>query len=165
MQYAFFRVSTSTPSTATEDLNRFVKSHRVTHVEKHFHADGSEGYWSFCFQWQEKVQDKSSSKYVSKIDYKTVLSETQFATYSSLRECRKLLAEQEGVPVYAVATNEQLASIVRDNVESKAQLLRIAGFGSSKVERYGDAFLDLIRLTDKQIEELPDGSSSANPAD
>ncbi len=62
-----------------------------------------------------------------------------------MRERRKQLAEQAGVPIYAVATNEQLASMVRDNVRSNAQLLRIAGFGSSKVDRYGDAFIQLIR--------------------
>jgi superfamily II DNA helicase RecQ len=148
LQYTFFRVSTSAPGVASDELNQFVNSHRVTHVEKHFHAEGSEGYWSFCLQWQSRTTgttESASSKDMPKLDYKTILSTEQFAVFSTLRAQRKQLAEKDGVPVYAVATNEQLASMVRDNVSSNAQLLRIAGFGSSKVERYGAAFIKLIR--------------------
>ena len=151
MQDTFFRVSTSAPGVASDELNQFVNSHRVTHVEKHFHAEGSEGYWSFCLQWQSRTTgttgtaESASSKDAIKVDYKTILSTEQFAVFSTLRAQRKQLAEKDGVPVYAVATNEQLASMVRDNVSSNAQLLRIAGFGSSKVERYGAAFIQLIR--------------------
>ena len=50
-----------------------------------------------------------------KIDYKAVLSEGAFAVFSLLRDLRKTLAEAEGVPIYAVFTNEQLAKAARKN--------------------------------------------------
>lgn len=168
VQYAFFRVSTSQPSVSSDDLNQFINSHRVTHVEKHFHAEGGEGYWSFCLQWQSRTTGTTESTFAkdaSKVDYKTVLSTEQFAVFSTLRERRKQLAEQEGVPVYAVATNEQLASMVRDNACSQAQLLRIAGFGSSKVARYGDAFIQLIRECGKNSGTQAVAESPTHPTD
>ena len=46
-----------------------------------------------------------------RVDYKEVLSPADFALFAKLRDWRKATAEQEGIPVYAVLTNEQLAAI------------------------------------------------------
>ena len=42
-------------------------------------------------------------------DYKQVLKPEEFEVFSRLREWRKGVAEKEGVPVYVVFSNEQLA--------------------------------------------------------
>ena len=44
-----------------------------------------------------------------RIDYKEVLSAPEFERFARLRLLRKELAEKEGVPAYAIFTNEQLA--------------------------------------------------------
>ncbi|MEL3910416.1 MAG: HRDC domain-containing protein [Treponema sp.] len=44
-------------------------------------------------------------------DYKEVLKPDVFELFSYLRDERKKLAEQAGIPVYAVVTNAQLAQI------------------------------------------------------
>ena len=55
-----------------------------------------------------------------------------------LRDLRKDLSESEGVPVYAVFTNEQLAQVVQKRVTSKASLHAISGLGDARIEKYGD---------------------------
>jgi superfamily II DNA helicase RecQ len=152
MQYAFFKISTTSPSVGSHELNQFIKTHRIVNVEKQFHSEGADGYWSFCLQWQEQYQESSTARDASKIDYKAVLSAEQFAIFSLLRERRKQIAEQDGVPVYAVATNEHLAEMVRGSVTSKAELQKISGFGTSKIERYGNLFLETIRNAVQSLE-------------
>ena len=57
------------------------------------------------------------------IDYRQILSEEDFAVFAKLRDLRKKLAENTGVPVYAVFTNEQLAQIVLKKCNSKTALM------------------------------------------
>ena len=80
-----------------------------------------------------------------KIDYREVFNEPDFALFARLRNLRKTLAEQEGVPAYALFTNEQLAAMVHQRVTSKAALSAIDGVGTARIDKYGEAFLALLR--------------------
>ena len=48
-------------------------------------------------------------------------------------------------PSYAVFTNEQLAEMVQRRVASAAALREIAGIGEARIEKYGAAFLDILK--------------------
>ena len=48
-----------------------------------------------------------------KVDFKEVLSDPEFAVFARLRALRKERADAEGVPAYALFTNEQLAEMVQ----------------------------------------------------
>jgi superfamily II DNA helicase RecQ len=78
------------------------------------------------------------------VDYKEVLKPEEFEVFSRLREWRKGVAEKEGVPVYVVLSNEQLAEMVRQRVASQAQLGQIEGVGDARVEKYGAAVLERL---------------------
>lgn len=71
-----------------------------------------------------------------------MLKPEEFEVFSRLREWRKGMAEQEGVPVYVVFTNEQLAEMVKKRVSTKAGLKEIEGVGDARVEKYGAAVLE-----------------------
>jgi len=51
-----------------------------------------------------------------------------------------------GVPPYAVFTNEQLAEMVRRPVQTLAGLAGIDGVGAARVEKYGPAVLEILRV-------------------
>ena len=68
---------------------------------------------------------------------------------SRLRDWRKAVAEKEGVPVYVVLTNEQLAQMVQKQVKSKAGLKEIEGVGDARVEKYGEALVQLLAVPAK----------------
>jgi superfamily II DNA helicase RecQ len=70
-----------------------------------------------------------------------VLKPQEFEVFSRLRDWRKAVAEKEGVPVYVVLINEQLAQIVQKKTNTKAGLKVIEGVGDARVEKYGDAIL------------------------
>ena len=102
--------------------------------------------WAFCIEYLDGPVDggRRSGK---RIDYKELLSPDQFTVFSRLRETRKRLAEEEGVPVYAVFTNEQLAAIVRAGIKEVSGLTKIQGVGEAKTEKYGAAMVAAIAET------------------
>ncbi|MGD9209457.1 MAG: HRDC domain-containing protein [Desulfobacteraceae bacterium] len=144
MKYQFFVIPAQNPKTAQEELNRFCDGCRVVNMEKAFVANGDRSFWSVCVTWLEKEQGKQSS-IKNRVDYREVLSEKDFAIFVKLRNLRKSIAEQEGVPIYAVFTNEQLAVMVQKKVLTPTAFGAIGGIGKMRLEKYGEAFLNVLR--------------------
>lgn len=57
-------------------------------------------------------------------------------------------AEREGIPVYSVFTNEQLAEMIRTRVRSKEELKRIEGIGDARVAKHASALLAILPVGD-----------------
>ncbi len=72
-----------------------------------------------------------------------VLVETTL--FERLRELRKALAAERGVPAYVVFSDATLLELAAIRPTSEAELLEISGVGPTKLERYGARFLDLLR--------------------
>jgi superfamily II DNA helicase RecQ len=83
----------------------------------------------------------------AQVDYRETLNEEEFAAYSKLRELRKALADSDGVPIYAVFTNAQLADMVTNRATSLTALGEINGIGSAKLDKYGKHFTKLLQNT------------------
>jgi ATP-dependent DNA helicase RecQ len=66
------------------------------------------------------------------------------ALFDRLRARRKELADEQGVPPYVVFHDKTLAAMALHRPMSREAMLRIAGVGESKLERYGDEFLAVI---------------------
>ncbi len=141
MQYQTFAISAATGAGA-DDLNRFLRSHRVVSVEKRF-VERDCPQWCFCIEYLDGASVETDKR--GKIDYREVLSPEDFAVYAKLRDLRKTVAENGGVPVFAVFSNEQLAYMVRNRVSDKKALGEIPGVGSSKVEKYSEVFLERLK--------------------
>jgi superfamily II DNA helicase RecQ len=147
MKHKFFKIPVSDPVNGEIELNTFVSQHRIAHIDRHFVADGANSFWSICLIWLEGegALADSVTKRKNKIDYREVLNETDFAVYAQLRDLRKNLAEQEATPVYNIFTNEQLASIVQQRIVTKSALLAVEGIGQTRVDKYGDIFMNIIK--------------------
>lgn len=118
MNYRIFSLPATGDETAEQNLNAFMVKHKVVQVDRQFVAQGDLSYWSLCVCYQS-VSTASPAVTAAKkarIDYKEVLNESQFAHFAALRELRKQMAEQDGVPVFAVFTNDQLAKMVQQDV-------------------------------------------------
>ena len=126
-------------------MNAFLRGPRVLAVKKEFVADGENSFWTFCVEYLDGAGAGAMLPGGRpKVDYKEVLKPEEFEVFSRLRDWRKSVAEKEGVPVYTVLTNEQLAQMVQKQVKSKAGLKEIEGVGDARVEKYGDALVQLL---------------------
>lgn len=146
MQLKLFLLSVKNLAAAEGEMNAFLRSHRVLAVKKEFVADGENSFWTFCVEYLESVPGPGlpAGGKPPKVDYKELLKPAEFQLFSRLREWRKAVAEKEGVPVYVVLTNEQLAQMVQKPARTKAALKEIEGLGEARLEKYGDALLALL---------------------
>ena len=67
------------------------------------------------------------------------------ALWEALRERRRLLAEEQGIPPYVIfhdRTLKEMCSLIPMELSEFAQL---TGVGERKLEKYGDTFLHVIR--------------------
>jgi superfamily II DNA helicase RecQ len=145
MQLKLFVLPIKNLGAAEAEMNAFLRGHRVLAVKKEFVADGENSFWTFCVEYLDGIGAGALLPGGRpKVDYKEVLKPEEFEVFSRLRDWRKSVAEKEGVPVYTVLTNEQLAQMVQKQVKSKAGLKEIEGVGDARVEKYGDALVQLL---------------------
>lgn len=72
------------------------------------------------------------------------LTDAQEIRFESLRELRREMAEEQGVPPYVIFHDSTLRQVAKAQPTSSEALLAISGIGQSKMEKYGDAVLDLM---------------------
>jgi len=145
MQLKMFVPPIKNLGAAEAEMNGFLRGHRVLAVKKEFVPDGENSFWTFCVEYLDGTAAvPASGRRAPKVDYKDVLKPEEFEIFSRLRDWRKAEAATDGVPVYAVLTNEQLAQVVQKQVTSKTGLKEIEGVGDARVEKYGDALLKLL---------------------
>ncbi|CAM2064234.1 HRDC domain-containing protein [Sulfidibacter corallicola] len=145
MKYRFFQIPAQNSEAEAERLNAFLSSHRVVHVDRHFVADGANSYWALAVSWLDGAAAPNRPGKEPRVDYRQVLDDADFQVYARLREIRKQLAEEKGLPAYALFTNQQLASLVLKRVTSARQMLAIEGIGKGKCEQFGPAFLTVLK--------------------
>ena len=98
MKYRFFHISALDPQAGEAELDGFCARHRVVSTDKSLVLAGANSYWAFCIGYLDAAE-KSPGARKSRIDYRDVLNEQDFAVFVKLRSLRKELAEREGVPV------------------------------------------------------------------
>jgi len=149
MKYRFFQILARDSTADAEALNAFLAARRIVAVDRQFVADGENSFWALSVTYVDGADgpgraDGQPQGRKAKVDYREVLDERDFATYAALRTLRKELAERDGVPAYALFTNEQLAAMVQRKVSSAADLAGIEGVGKARVEKFASAFLRVL---------------------
>ena len=93
---------------------------------------------------------------VAKRQTKTPLpDDINVALWEALRECRRELAEEQGVPPYVIfhdSTLVEMCSVVPKTLEDFSKL---SGVGERKLMKYGEAFLAAIRNAEQASFESP----------
>ena len=67
------------------------------------------------------------------------------ALFDALRAHRRALAEQQGVPPYVIFHDASLVEMAARRPRSLAEFASITGVGATKLERYGETFVEIIR--------------------
>ncbi|MEQ8278588.1 MAG: HRDC domain-containing protein [Deltaproteobacteria bacterium] len=149
MKLEFFTIPVLDPRPGWEALNKFLAQRNVLAVDRHLVTEHGAATWAICVTYADAARAEETTTTTTsrspKVDYREVLSESDFAVFARLRELRKRKAAEAGVPLYSVFTNEQLAQMVTDRMTSKAALGRISGVSERRVDKYGAAFLGLLR--------------------
>lgn len=145
MQWSFFRITVTGGEEALE-LNKFLRTVLVLNVHREFVSQGDGSFWAIAVEYLPATGTSAGrgSEGNGKTDFRAILSPADFTLFARLREWRKAAANSEAVPVYTIFTNEQLAEMARRRCSSKAALGEIDGIGAGRIEKYGEAVLELI---------------------
>jgi len=73
------------------------------------------------------------------------LDDAQNRLWEALRNCRRRLADAQGVPPYVIFHDATLMEMAVLAPSDSVALATVSGVGAAKLERYGDAFLAVIR--------------------
>lgn len=64
--------------------------------------------------------------------------------WEALRALRRKLAEEHGVPPYVIFPDSTLLEMLRSQPGTLSQMATVSGVGARKLERYGEAFLEVL---------------------
>ncbi|MEZ0151915.1 MAG: DNA helicase RecQ [Candidatus Reddybacter sp.] len=88
------------------------------------------------------------------------IAEEDKTLWEALRQCRKELADEQSVPPYVIFHDATLMEMLRYRPLDGTQMLAVSGVGAAKMERYGHAFIEVIRQ-----QKEGDSSSPAQSAE
>lgn len=137
MQIKIFTIPILGNDEMLQEVNNFLATNRVVEVEQ---ACVGERYWTFCIRYVLNDSEKNNNQWKGtvqkKIDYKTILTEDEFARFSVLRAIRKKLAEEDGIPAFAVFTDAELAGFSKLEEMSETALTKVEGVGKQRAKNY-----------------------------
>lgn len=149
MQIQLYTIPTIDSKGALEEMNRFLRGHRVLEIRQEFAKDIGGAFWYFSIKYIDGMFISSNTtKNVKKqkVDYKEILNKKDFAKFDKLRKCRKEIAQKEAIPAYAIFTDAELAEIAKMPEMLVEKLGNIKGIGMKKVEKYGGRIIDMYRM-------------------
>mgnify|MGYP001404287644 CR=1 FL=1 len=108
---------------------------------------------------------KKGGKKAGKKGGKKAEVEYHSALFAILRQKRKELADEAGVPPYVIFSDRTLTEMSAYYPQSSESLLNISGVGQVKLKKYGDVFLEVIKVycEKHELKEKPRKSSSPSP--
>ena len=92
---------------------------------------------------KERIQSKADSENATSNRKSTVPVEKE-ALYEKLWELRHELAQEQNVPAFVVFADRSLADMCIHLPKTPAQFLMVSGVGETKLQRYGERYLQLI---------------------
>ncbi|CBL45462.1 ATP-dependent DNA helicase [gamma proteobacterium HdN1] len=100
---------------------------------------------------EEIPQPKASSRHkqtgnsLAKRVAEANIAEADLPLWEALRGCRRKLAEQQKVPPYVIFHDSTLLNMLEQRPRTLTEMRELSGVGVTKLERYGDAFLEVLR--------------------
>lgn len=91
------------------------------------------------------------------------LSTEELPAFETLRDWRRRRAHKDGVPPYVIATNRELAAVVRARPLTATALRGVEGFGEAKVAKYGDDILARLGAPARSDASATNGVPAAPP--
>jgi len=100
--------------------------------------------WSRAGRDRDRGRDRGQSVPAGQTLDAASLDDDDRALFDLLRVLRRSLADEAGVPAYIVFGDKVLLEMVARRPRTPYELLQVPGVGQAKLERYGDAFLEVL---------------------
>lgn len=112
MQIKIYSVPVFGSGGLEEEVNRFLRSHRILQVERHFCPDNG-GYWAIFIEYADYAPDSAPANRKEKVDVVKSLTDEEKERFEMLRLRRKEIARNNNIPAYMVFTDAELAQLAK----------------------------------------------------
>ena len=144
MQIKLFTIPACGDEKEEEELNKFLRSHRVLQLERHFVAEQG-GYWALLVEYTggDPVAEVPPASRRERKDVTVDMTDEEKERYSLYRDVRKEIAQQRAIPPYLVFTNEELGILARLPIVNEETIKGIKGIGPQRLKDYIVNFYNL----------------------
>lgn len=126
-------------------VQQFCVNKRVHRIETRFFTRNCQPFWTVAIQYGQILAEENNIRISGSPAPEASLDDQQKALLIKLKEWRKGAAEEAGFPVYLIATNAHLISIIQQKCATLESLKLVKGFGKAKIEKYGKALTGMVR--------------------
>ena len=96
------------------------------------------------FQPAEKAEKQTRATKKAAAEAAAASGTPEARLFEHLRQLRKTIADEQGVPPYVVFSDATLQEMAREQPTSRVAMLAVSGVGMKKFETYGEAFIEAI---------------------
>lgn len=168
--YQIFSLAIPHDPEELEALNAFIASHRIVHATHEMVIRDGTPYCVFLLEYtstgsalKASPARNSISGNTQHVDYSNVLTTEEFQRFDKMRDVRKEIGTTEGVKLFTVMTNAELAALAKANPHNQEEMLAVEGVSHERLERYGTRFLACLQAvqtadnpqTNDSKEEMP----------
>ena len=135
-----------------QEFHEFTRAHFIVSAKQEILMYKNVPYMAIFVEYRNKKKIHPT-KYFSNPSKKDPegddrpLTPKQMESYEQLRKWRNEKAIEKGIPTMNVLHNIHLKEIVRRNVRSKGELLKISGIGKGKAEAFCTEILRILHHT------------------
>ncbi len=134
-----FSVPAQASTAEQEEMNKFLRGHRILEVQQQY--DTQRAFWTFAISYLDTNVGKTNYVQENKIDWKAELEPAVYERFSRLRERRKVIANDEKLPAFAVFTDKELVEIAKQENPTKSSIQKIDGINTARADRYAERIL------------------------
>jgi len=142
MQFKIFTIQPGA-NDALDDLNGFLRAHRVITVDRQFTGDG----WAFCVCYEQNSTPGGGGNYggKEKTDWMKVLPPEEFARFAELRKMRNRIAARTKLAAFIIFTDKEFEAIVKMKPPVTIEALKeLKVLGRDKIEKYGGEVVETL---------------------
>ena len=147
MQIKLFTMPVFGGEHVEEELNKFLRSHRVLQLERHYVSEQG-GYWAMLVEYADgdPVAEAPPAGRRDRKDPTEGMNEEEKMRFSVYRDKRKELSTQRGIAPFLVFTNEELAILSRLPELNAESIRGLKGIAPQRLRDYAPFFFNLITL-------------------
>jgi len=141
MQIKSFTIPVFSAEYAEEELNKFLRSHRVLQLERHFCSEGG-GFWAVFVEYVDgdPVDTTPPAHRRDKQDATQGLSDEERKRFEYFKQIRRRLATENSIPAYLIFTNEELVTLARIPELNTESVKEVKGIAPSRLKMYIEHF-------------------------
>ncbi len=158
MQIKIFTLPIYSSERSEDELNKFLRSHRILQTERHFCPDNG-GYWTILVEYldNDSVANVPPASRKDHKDYAKELKEEELSRYDNFKKIRRELATERNMPAYLIFTNEELAILAKMPILNEETIKHINGIAPSRLR---DNIQYFYVSGDGEASRQPDASDS-----